>query len=97
MEEIYDIKLDIDKEDFGTLCICALRYCHGRQTYMPSLVMEIVSRHLNTFSNRDIKVMLDDCEFQEKMNLYGSDIDKQDWLRWRKKLEAEVRRRSNNE
>ncbi len=23
-------------DDFGTLAICAIRYCHGRQTYMPA-------------------------------------------------------------
>ena len=69
------MKIDISKEDFATLCICAIRYCHGRKTYMPSLVMEIVGKHLAELSDRDIKVMYDDCRF---MNLsdYGDEEEK---------------------
>lgn len=52
---------EIRQEDFATLCICAIRYCHGRKTYMPRIVMEIVGRHLSELSDRDIKVMYDDC------------------------------------
>ena len=84
---------EIRQEDFATLCIGAIRYCHGRKTYMPSLVMEIVGRHLSELSDRDIKVMYDDCRF---MNLsdYGDEaIDKPNWLLWEKKLKEEVRRR----
>ena len=33
-------------EDFATLAICAIRYCHGRQTYMPGLVQRIIRPHL---------------------------------------------------
>ena len=91
------MKIDIPKEDFGTLCICAIRYCHGRKTYMPSLVMEIVGRHLSELSDRDIKVMYDDCRF---MNLsdYGDEvIDKPKWLLWEQKLKQEMRSREDGE
>ena len=27
--------VDIEQEDFGMLCACAIRYCQGRETYMP--------------------------------------------------------------
>ena len=87
------MKIEIRQEDFATICICAIRYCHGRKTYMPSLVMEIVGRHLSELSDRDIKVMYDDCRF---MNLsdYGDEvIDKPNWLLWEKKLKEEVGRR----
>ena len=49
--------IDISQEDFGTLCICALRYCHGRQTYMPSLVQEIVQNHFKDLSEKDLKII----------------------------------------
>ena len=26
--------VDIEQEDFGMLCACAIRYCQGRETYM---------------------------------------------------------------
>ena len=39
-------KISLSPTDFATLAICAIRYCHGRQTYMPSLVQGIVRKHL---------------------------------------------------
>lgn len=84
---------EISQQDFATLCICAIRYCHGRRTYMSRLVMEIVGRHLAELSDRDIKVMYDDCRF---MNLsdYGDEvIDKPNWLLWEKTLRKEMERR----
>lgn len=86
--------IKINPGDFGTLCICAIRYCHGRQTYMPSLVREIVTQHLKELSDRDLMVMIEDCGYQERFNLYGDHmIDLPGWVEWKKTLEAEQRRR----
>ena len=71
--------IDISQEDFGTLCICALRYCHGRQTYMPSLVQEIVQNHFKDLSEKDLKIIAEDERFQREMNLWSSKIDRLDW------------------
>lgn len=71
--------IDISQEDFGTLCICALRYCHGRQTYMPSLVQRIVMAHFKDLSDRDLKVIADDEQFQSDMSLWGDYCDLVDW------------------
>lgn len=82
--------IKLGQEHFGTLAICAIRYCQGRQTYMPSLVQGILKPHLKELSDKDLSVMFDDCEFQERMNLYGSNtIDKPDWLAWKEALLAE--------
>lgn len=84
----------LEQGDFGTLCICAIRYCHGRQTYMPSLVREIVTPHLKELSDRDLGVMIEDCGYQERFHLYGDErIDLPGWIKWRETLEAEQRRR----
>ena len=88
---------NITQEDFGTLAICAIRYCHGRQTYMPSLVHNIIVPHLPDLSDKDLMVMIEDCEFQERMNLYGDvRIDKPGWERWRELLIAEKKRRASD-
>lgn len=90
------MKFSMEQDDFGTLCICAIRYCHGRQTYMPSLVQGIVREHLSELSDKDIHVMLDDCDFQETMKLYGDpSIDKPNWLKWREDLVKEQERRND--
>lgn len=89
-------KVQINPKDFATLAICAIRYCQGRQTYMPSLVQGIVRAHLSEISDKDLKVMLDDCGYQEYMDRYGDKlIDKPDWLRWRHDLVEELERRKN--
>lgn len=88
----------ITQEDFGTLAICAIRYCQGRQTYMPNLVREIVAPHLPDLSDKDLAVMIWDCEFQEKTNLYGDErIDKPGWIRWKELLIAERDRRKGEQ
>lgn len=84
-----------NQEDFGTLCICAIRYCHGRQTYMPSLVRSIVRPHLQELSDKDLGVMIEDCDFQRSFDLYGDPrIDKQGWLDWEQELLKEQKRRN---
>lgn len=89
--------IDIKQEDFGTLCICALRYCFDRQTYMPELVREIVRDHIGELSDKDIGVMRNDCDFQESLRLYGDEwIDKPGWLGWKKEISAEWVRRNIN-
>ena len=93
-EEMKKMTVKMDREDFGTLCICAIRYCHGRQTYMPSLVREIIQPHLSELDDKTIGVMVQDCEYQERFSLYGDEhIDKKGWLEWRKTVEAEQERR----
>ena len=85
---------DINQEDFGALCVCALRYCQGRQTYMPGLIREIVEKHLSELPDRDIVVMKNDCDSQRRFNLYGEEkIDKPGWKKKKKILEAEMKRR----
>ena len=86
--------INISQEDFGTLCICAIRYCQGRQTYMPKYVQGICREHFSDFSDKDISVMIDDCGFQERMNLYGDErIDKPDWMKWKEDLLKEREKR----
>ena len=61
---------------------------------MPSLVRKIVGGCIDKLSDNDIKVMLDDCKYQEQFDLYGDPrIDKPGWLLWKAKLEAEQERR----
>lgn len=90
--------IKLNEEDFGTLAICAIRYCQGRQTYMPDLVRGIVRPHLKEVTDKDLNVMVDDCGYQRRMNLFGDErIDKPGWLKWERELSAEQNRREKNE
>ena len=86
----------LTNNDFGTLAICSIRYCHGRQTYMPDLVRGIVRQHLSELSDKDLGVMIEDCAFQERFRMYGDEkIDKPGWLKWKSDLIAEKERRTD--
>lgn len=74
--------IDINQEDFGVICVCALRYCHGRRTYMPSLVQEIVMAHFKDLSDKDLESIRADAGFQEGLNLWGDECDKRGWMRF---------------
>lgn len=88
------MKINIDQEDFGTLCICAIRYCQGRETYMPDLVRQIIKPHFSELSDKTIGVMVDDCDFQRRMSLYGDErIDLPGWLKWEQILMEEQKKR----
>ena len=86
--------IEINEEDFATLAICAIRYCHGRETYMPDLVRSIVRPHLQDLTERNLSVLVDDCRFQKTMNMYGDEsIDKPGWLKWERELQNEMNKR----
>lgn len=93
-----DKTVTLKMDDFATLCICAIRYCQGRQTYMPDLVRGIVKPYISLFDDNDITVMINDCDFQRRANLYGDDrIDKPGWIDWEQLLIKEMARRNRNE
>lgn len=86
----------MNKQDKESIYICAVRYCMGRQTYMPSLVVSALKPELPKLDKKTLVVMLRDCEEQEQRNLWGSEtIDKPLWLQWRKALEEELERRKD--
>lgn len=91
------IRLDVDEQGFGTICVCALRYAMGRQTYMPGLVRTFVRANLKDICDESLSVMIDDCDFQRRINCYGDEqIDKPGWLQWEAELKAEAERRKTD-
>ena len=49
-------------DDFGCIMNSALRYAIGRQTYMPSTVMDFTRKYLHTLDTRTISVMIEDID-----------------------------------
>lgn len=43
--------------DFSTLAICAVRYCLGRQSYMPVLVCRIMKKHMDEIDPSSLIVL----------------------------------------
>lgn len=89
--------IKVNRENLGILLICAIRYCHGRQSYMPGLVTDIGRGVLREISDKDLTILLQDCEFQAQYDLYGNEkIDKPGWLKWKADLLAERERRNEH-
>ena len=87
-------KLKQTDGDFGTICVCAVRYCFGRQTYMPSLVQDFVCRNFKYLNDNELKVMADDIKFAEQINWLGDErIDKPGWLKFRERINSELEKR----
>lgn len=87
--------IPVEQEDFGTLAVCAIRYCQGRMTYMPELVRRIIKPNLAKLSNKDLQVLINDANEQKRTENYGSVQDKYGWVKWRQELLDEQERRKS--
>lgn len=85
--------INISKEDFGLLCVCAIRYCMGRTTRFPYKIQGIVQSHLSDITDKDIDVMMNDCAWQKRNDAYGDEMDKPGWLKYRDAVQKERKRR----
>ena len=82
--------VEID-EDFGVVLNCAIRYCLGRQTYMPSLVTDIIRPLLPHLDDKTLRVMRTDITVAES---FGNEtVDKPVWMRFLDDIEQEICRR----
>lgn len=68
-------------KDTGTIAVCALRYCVGRRTYMPSLVIDWVKANWEFLSVADRQVIYHDTRKAIASGLsLGHDCDRDTWL-----------------
>lgn len=64
--------------DFGAVLICAVRYCIGRQTYMPGLVIDFIRPLLPKLGSNTLAVM--EKDIIEADSLGDERIDQPRWL-----------------
>ena len=61
---------------------------------MPSLVQDFVLRNFKYINDNELKVMVDDINFAERINQLGDErIDKPGWLKFREKINSELESR----
>lgn len=71
--------------ELGTLTICALRYCFGRVSYMPSLIVDVTKANWRLLSQKDINVIEKDLLEALSNRHLGMDCDTKMWesfLQW---------------
>ena len=95
---------NLSRDDFEVLVICATRYALGRQTYMPSMVQEIVQSHISELTLPTLHILTEDIEFAEHMALNGApyalgdkSIDAPGWLALKDRMKEEENRRKEAE
>lgn len=81
-------------EDFSLVCICAVRYCLGRRTYTPQIVMNFIKPFLPALRDNTLYVMARDIA--EADNL-GDTEDAPMWTEFLAEIEQERKRRKNDE
>lgn len=82
-------------EDFGFVCLCAVRYCLGRRTYAPGTVMGFIKTFLPAMNDKTLYVM--ERDIAETDNLGDAEIDAPMWAEFLAEIEKERKRRKNDE
>lgn len=82
--------VDPSSSDFGAVLNCAVRYCIGRRTYMPSLVIGFIKPLIPQIETRTLVVMRTDI--QEAYSL-GDECDERVWEAFREQIEREIDKR----
>ena len=101
---VNDLKSDVPKgmvdptnDDFGTVCNCAVRYCLGRQSYMPSLVCGYIAPLLPKLTDRTLDCFERDIAERKRTRLYfGDSFGYNTWDAFYKAVCNEIERRKDN-
>ena len=83
-------QIELADDFFGTVLNCAVRYCIGRMTYMPSLVTDFIRPLLPHLSDKTLWCFERDIEDQSN---YGMKMDKELWMRFLSDVKTEIQRR----
>lgn len=86
--------IEINK-DFETILLCAVRYAIGRQTYMPSLVIDYITPLLPYLTDNTLRLIANEITEYEgyEGGLGDEKIDKPYWEQFLRKIRAEMEKR----
>lgn len=83
-------QIDLSDDDFGAVLNCAVRYAIGRQTYMPSLVIEYIRPLLPYLSRKSLWCFDRDVTEAKYTIGYGDpSIDEPVWVHFLKAVREE--------
>ena len=80
-------------DEFCAVLNCAVRYCIGRRTYMPKLVMDVIRPLLPALTERTLWCF--EWDIEEADN-YGADYDEEEWMQFLSEVKAEIARRNES-
>ena len=95
---VNDLKSDVPKgmvdpsnDDFGALCNCAVRYCFGRRSYMPSLVCGYIISLLPELTDKTLACFKRDIAERKRTGFdFGDSYDYGTWDAFYKEVCKEI-------
>lgn len=87
------VTFDVSDDFFGAVWNCAIRYCLGRRSYMPRLVIDFIRPSIPLLSNKTLWCMERDISQARNGGLGDPDIDEPVWLRFLNDIQKEINRR----
>lgn len=101
---VNDLKSDVPKDmvdpandDFGAICNCAVRYCLGRRSYMPSLVCRYIISLLPELTDKTLDCFERDIAERKRKGFdFGDSCDYQTWDAFYKAVCNEIGRRKGS-
>lgn len=85
------LHIDIDDENFGAVLNCAVRYCIGRQTYMPSLAVGFITPLLPYVNDKTLRCF--ERDLSDATYFGNESIDTQLWMQFKANVKYELNRR----
>lgn len=86
-----DVNRIDDKEESELLLVCAVRYCIGKQTYMPRVVIRRIKPMLPDLTPATLLIMRKDIKTAGDWG--DEEVDKPGWMKFLADIEAELERR----
>lgn len=101
---VNDLKSDVPKgmidptnDDFGAICNCAVRYCLGRRSYMPSLVCRYIISLLPKLTDKTLDCFERDIAERKRTGFdFGDSCDYETWDAFYKAVCNEIEGRKVN-
>lgn len=101
---VNDLKSDAPKgmvdptnDDFGAVCNCAVRYCLGRRSYMPSLVCGYITPLLPELTDTTLECFERDITERKRTGFYfGDSYDYKTWDAFYEAVCKEIEGRKDN-
>lgn len=92
------IFIDVSDDEFGLMMNCAVRYSMGRETYMPSSVINFITPLLSQLTTKTLVCMDRDLDEPQIFGGLGHEtIDAPKWREFHANIKAELERRGEKE
>lgn len=89
--------VDPASDDFGLVCNCAVRYCFGRQSYMPSIICRYIIPLLPKLTDKTLDCF--ECDIAERKRTsfdFDDPCDYETWDAFYKEFCREIEGRKGN-